>query len=71
MKEEITQDWKNSILSLRGTEEKWCLFRDKLKNLESKFVPVKMFKEDNDRKERHTPLDRETQEAIRKKHRCW
>lgn len=70
MRRELTQDWKYSILSKSGLEEKWCHLKDKLISLENKYVPVKICKNDVKRKN-NIPLDPGTLEAIRKKHRCW
>lgn len=70
MRMEVTQDWRNQILEIGGIDEKWCHIRDKIKELEEHYVPIKVNK-DSDIKKRKLALDAVTLEAIRKKHRCW
>ncbi|KAK3887077.1 hypothetical protein Pcinc_008842 [Petrolisthes cinctipes] len=67
----FTQEWTKQIEAEECIETQWKLFRDKLKEAEEKHIPSKYINYFDLRKSKLNNLNKETREAIRKKHRCW
>ncbi|CAG2257804.1 unnamed protein product [Mytilus edulis] len=62
-------DWYN-IMKEKSTNEQWIFFKDKLLELQSKYIPHKKIGQSS-KKNKAVGLNQETLKAIRKKHRCW
>ncbi|KAK4321860.1 hypothetical protein Pmani_007323 [Petrolisthes manimaculis] len=71
MRMEITEEWKVNVMSLGRTEEKWKQLKEKLKEIESLYVPVKHINENKLPKKYDAPIDQHTKEEVKKKNRCW
>lgn len=60
-------DWISHMKEENSVNENWSIFRNKIQEIEDKFVPTKTIKHTKNNKHRF-PVDQGTLEKIRKKH---
>ncbi|XP_076033156.1 uncharacterized protein LOC143020603 [Oratosquilla oratoria] len=72
MRKDFPQKWTEKVLKIDGLEDKWSTVKNKLKEVESIYVPSRTY-DSNLARDRHRliKLDEGTKMAIKKKNRSW
>ena len=72
IRQDLNADWNTILEQHKGDiESLWSTLKSKIKEAEKNHIPVKTYNPTSQRKRTQTPLDKETMQATKRKHRCW